>query len=84
MRNVATSRPTTRSRGFSETRAQAQHVKVLLSTIEARPVRLPLAERVADAIAATTESAPRAARRIVDLNAAMAALTHSIRTTFLD
>ena len=59
-----------------ETRAQARRaLKALLSTMEARPVRLPLAERVADAIAATTESAPRAARRIADLNAAMAALT---------
>ncbi len=69
---------------ISETRAQVQNVKALLSTVEARPVRLPLAERVANAIAATTESTPPAARRIAELDAAMAALTRSIRTTFLD
>jgi len=69
---------------ISQARAQAQHVKALLTTVEARPARLPLAERVADAIAASAGAAPRAARTTAELDAAMIALTRTIRRTFLD
>lgn len=65
-------------------RAQAQYVKTLLSTAHARATRLPLAERVADVIAAPGATAPRHARAMAELDAAMAALTRTIRTTFLD
>ena len=69
---------------IAATRAQVQHVKALLSTAKARPARLPLAERVADALAASRATAPRHARTMAELDAAMAALTRTIRTTFLD
>ena len=38
---------------IAEARAQVQRVKSLLARVETRPARLPLEERVADAIAAT-------------------------------
>jgi uncharacterized protein len=69
---------------IAEARAQVQHVKALLSKMHARPVRLPLAEQVAEAIAAAAGSTPRAARVVAGLDAAMAALAHTIRATFLD
>ena len=67
---------------IAEAHAQVEHVKALLSKVEARPVRMPLAERVADAIASAA-SGPRASRRAAELDAAMAALARTIRTTFL-
>ncbi len=67
---------------ISDARALVQQVKKRLAQMEARPVRLPLEERVADAIASAA-SGPRAARRAAELDAAMAALTRAIRTTFL-
>ena len=69
---------------ISDARAQVQHVKALLTTATARPARLPLAERVADAIAVSAGTAPRAARASAELEAAMTVLTRTIRTTFLD
>ncbi len=69
---------------IADAQAQVRHVKALLSTAKARPVRLPLAERVADAIAGAGATAPRHARTMAELDAAMAALTRTIRTTFLD
>ena len=68
---------------ISEARAQVQLVEALLSKLGARPAGMPLAERVAEAIA-TAGTAPRSARTVAGLEAAMAVLTHTIRTTFLD
>lgn len=66
-------------------RAQVQHVTMLLTGMEPRRrTRLPLAERVADAIAAAPGTGPEAARAVAALDAAMAAVTHTIRTTFLE
>jgi hypothetical protein len=67
---------------IADARAQVEQVKVRLAPMEARPVRLPLAERVADAVASAA-SGPRASRRAAELEAAMAALAGTIRTTFL-
>ena len=68
---------------IAKARMQLRHVKALLSKMEARPVRLPLAERVADAIASTATGSAAVRRKTV-LETAMGALTHTIRTTFLD
>ena len=68
---------------IAEAKAQVQRVTTLLAGVEPRRgLRLPLEERVADAVAAAPRSPagpPRAA-----LEAAMAALRHTIRTTFLE
>ena len=64
-------------------RAQVQRVKTLLAGVEPRRgLRLPLEERVADAIAVAPAS-PAGVRRQAALEAAVAALRHTIRTTFL-
>ena len=68
---------------IAEARVQLRRVKALLSKMEARPVRLPLAERVADAIADASGGSPAATRRSAALEAAMVVLTRTIRTTFL-
>jgi len=69
---------------IAEARAQVQRVKALLAEIAPRRgTRLPLAELVADAVAARGAS-PRFSRRITDLEKAMATLARTIRTTFLD
>ncbi len=67
---------------ISEARARVQRVQTLMATLNARPVRMPLAERVADAIA-TAGTAPRTARTVAGLEAALVVLTRTIRTTFL-
>lgn len=69
---------------IADARAQAQHVEALLTPVGARPVRLPLEERVADAIAASAGATPRAARARAELEAALIALRRALRTTFLD
>jgi hypothetical protein len=69
---------------IAHARAQVQHVKTLLARMETRPVNLPLAERCADAIATTSGSSAEATRRRAALEAAMVAVAHTIRTTFLD
>ncbi len=69
---------------IADARGLAQHVATLLAAVEARPVRLPLEERVADAIAACAGATPRAAQARAALDASMAALRRAIRTTFLD
>ena len=62
-------------------RAQVTRVETLLDGIGVRPgTRLPLAERVSDALT----SAPVNNRRRRALAAAMADLSRTIRTTFLD
>ncbi len=66
-----------------EARAQVQRVQTLLATLGARAVRMPLAERVADAIADASGGSPAATRRSATLEAAMVVLTRTIRTTFL-
>jgi uncharacterized protein len=69
---------------IAEARAQVQRVKALLAGMTPRRgKRLPLAERVADAVAAVGAS-PEASRRAVALERAMATLTRTIRATFLD
>ncbi len=68
---------------IAEARVQLRRVKALLSKMEARPVRLPLAERVADAIADASGGSPAATRRSAALEAAMVVLTRTTRTTFL-
>ena len=70
---------------IADARAQAGQVKALLARVETRRgVCLPLAERVADAIADKSSGSDVAARRSAALEAAMAVLTRTIRTTFLD
>lgn len=65
-------------------RRQVQRVKALLAGMEPRQgYRLPLAERVADAVATAADS-PAAVRRRAALGRAMAALTRTIRTSFVD
>lgn len=69
---------------IAEARAQVHTVKALLAGIvPRRGTRLPLAERVADAVAASGAS-PGFSRRRTALERAMATLTRTIRTTFLD
>lgn len=65
--------------------AEVRRVTSLLRGSEARHrLRLPLAERVADAMAARGDARPATGRRRVALGAAMTALRRTIRTTFLD
>jgi Fe-S-cluster containining protein len=69
---------------IAEAKSQVHQVKTLLAGLEPRrELRLPLAERVADAIAAAPRS-PAGARRRAALETAMAAWRHTVRTTFLE
>lgn len=68
---------------IAHARAQVVRVTALLARSEGHPVRLPLRERVADAVAATGAGS-RATRSTAELEAAMAALLGTIRSTFLD
>lgn len=65
-------------------RRQIQQVERLLAGLEARPARLPLAERIADAIAATSHRSWAARRKRHALEAAGTALLRTLRETFLD
>jgi uncharacterized protein len=69
---------------IAHARAQVQHVKTLLARMETRPANLPIAERCADAIAATPDASAESVRRRAALETAMAAVAHTIRTTFFD
>jgi len=65
--------------------AQVRQVTTRLAGLERRPrLRLPLAERVADALQTEPGAPATRARRQRALAAAMAALTRTIRTTFLE
>ncbi len=69
----------------AQARKQVGRVKTLLAGMEPRRgVSLPLAERVADAMAGASSPDRAVVRRRRALAAAMAALTRTIRTTFLD
>lgn len=69
----------------AKARGQVTRVKTLLAAAEPRRgVSLPLAERVANALAAVTNTSRATVRRRSALTAAMAALTRTIKTTFLD
>jgi uncharacterized protein len=69
---------------IAEAKAQVQGVKRLLAGMEPRRGhRLPFQERVADAVAAAPCS-PAGRRRKAALDAAVATLRHTIRTTFLE
>jgi len=69
---------------IAEAKAQVQKVTTLVAGFEPRRgLRLPLAERVADAIAAAPHS-PAGARQRPALERAMAALQRTIRTSFVD
>jgi Fe-S-cluster containining protein len=69
---------------IAEAKAQVQQVKALLAGMEPRRGhRLPLQERVADAVAAAHRS-PAGLRRRAALDRAVATLRHTIRTTFLE
>jgi hypothetical protein len=69
---------------IGDAKTQVRQVTSLLARFEPRRGhRLPLAERVADAIAATPHS-PTGARQRAALERAMAALTRTIRTSFVD
>jgi Fe-S-cluster containining protein len=69
---------------IAEAKAQVLRVTTLLAGIEPRRgLRLPLEERVADAVAAAPRS-PAGARRRAALETAMAALRRTIRTSFLE
>lgn len=67
-------------------RAQVARVERLLSTAGPGPaIRLPLAERVADAVAELSKSSsPGNHRRRARVTSAMAGVTRMIRTTFLE
>jgi Fe-S-cluster containining protein len=66
------------------TKAQVQQVTALLAGLEPRRGhRLPLAERVADAMADAPAS-PAGVRRRAALGRAMTALTRTLRTSFVD
>ncbi len=68
-----------------EAQEQVTRVKTLLVGLEPRRgVSLPLAERVADAIAACSTTNRAEVRRRTALAGAMAVLRRTIRTTFLD
>ena len=65
--------------------AQVRQVTTLLTGLEPRPrLRLPLAERVADALEVVPGAPSTHARRQRQLATAMAALTRTIGTTFLE
>jgi Fe-S-cluster containining protein len=69
---------------IADARTQARRVTALLAGLEPRRGhRVPLAERVADAIAAVPGS-PAGVRRRAALARAMAALTRTLRTSFVD
>ena len=69
----------------AEARKQVTRVKTLLGAAEPRRgVSLPLAERVAEAVAAASGTDRAAVRRRRALTTAMAALRRMIRTTLLD
>jgi uncharacterized protein len=65
-------------------KAQVRHVKTRLARMETRRVALPLAERCADAVAASPGRSRLDVRRRAALEDAMTALARTIRTTFLD
>lgn len=71
-------------RRIAMARAQVQTVEALLAGIEVGPARLPLAERCADALAASSGTTPAAVRTRAALTEAIDTLTRTIRTTFLD
>lgn len=80
--HVTTAAALARIRGA---KAQVTRVRALLAGLEPRgSTRLPLAERVANAIGAGAAGTTAAARRRRALAAAMAALARTIRGTFLD
>ena len=68
---------------IARARVQVQRVKALLAREETRPLRLPLEERCAEVTARATAGSPAAGRRRHRLEAAMAAVARTIRTTFL-
>jgi Fe-S-cluster containining protein len=69
---------------IAEAKAQVQRVTTLMAGMEPRRGhRLPLAERVADAVDAAPRSAGETRRRTA-LVTAMAALARTVRTTFLE
>ena len=69
---------------IADAQAQVHRVKTLLAKMEPlRRQRLPLAERVADAVARTSAS-PDDVRARAALESALSRLTHTIRTTFLE
>lgn len=63
---------------------QIRKVESLLARIESRSVQLPLAERVADAVATGSRVSTTALRRLHALDVASEALTRTLRATFLD
>jgi len=66
-------------------KTQVAHVRTLLAGLEQRgSARLPLAERVANALDAGPGGTAAASRRRRTLAAAMTALSRTIRTTFLE
>lgn len=65
-------------------KGRIRQVETLLARIEARPVQLPLAERVADAVATGSRVSTTAVRRLHALEVASDALTRTLRATFLD
>lgn len=69
---------------IARTRRQVERVRTLLGGVAGgRGRHLPLAERVADALALPAPRSSRAAGRRARLRAAMTALQRAIRTTFL-
>lgn len=64
-------------------RRQVQLVDKLLTALKTGQRKMPLAERYSDGIAEARGRGPDTARLCEDLEAAMNALMHTIRTTFL-
>ena len=68
---------------IAETRGRIARVKELLTDLEPRPSRLPLAERCAEVLTEEAGSSPEAIRKHAELKAAMSATEDLIRKTFL-
>ena len=68
---------------IAHARAQVERVKTLLAQTATHQVTLPLRERCAEAIAAARGSASASTRAVAALEAAMADVAYTTRTTFL-
>ncbi len=69
---------------IAHTRAHVNRVETLLARSERRRPALPLAERVADVVAAAGDPASGPGRAAAALTAAMRDVNQAIRTVFLD
>jgi Fe-S-cluster containining protein len=68
---------------IARARSEVQHVEALLAALGVPRTRLPLKERCSDALDGATDG-PEAATKYAALDAAMAAVSITVRTVFLD